>query len=209
MKRVFVIGNGESRLQVPLVRLRPIGKLYGCNALYRDFAPDVLVVIDQHMVEEVIASGYSVAHRCYFANDHRAERIPSHCLVGEFGKTQYCGPTAIRLAIENESPDEVYLVGFDIIDRKWSNVYSGTSGYQDHRERGRQLVAAGKLVVHNAPTLQQLLDIFRDNQARRFFKVMEPQGFQYATWEGQKNLTYLTGERFQSRFGLQIGKCEL
>ena len=40
MKRVFCIGNGESRRGVNLDLLRPYGKIYGCNALYRDYKPD-------------------------------------------------------------------------------------------------------------------------------------------------------------------------
>ena len=43
MKRVFALGNGESRLQLDLEKLRGHGKIYGCNAIYRDFIPDVLI----------------------------------------------------------------------------------------------------------------------------------------------------------------------
>ena len=39
VKRVFCIGNGESRKGFDLEKLRPYGKIYGCNALYRDFTP--------------------------------------------------------------------------------------------------------------------------------------------------------------------------
>jgi hypothetical protein len=35
-KRVFCIVNGESRKGIDLSQLRPHGKIYGCNALYRD-----------------------------------------------------------------------------------------------------------------------------------------------------------------------------
>ena len=34
MKRVFCIGNGESRQGFDLEKLRPHGKIYGCNAIY-------------------------------------------------------------------------------------------------------------------------------------------------------------------------------
>ena len=37
MKRVFCLGNGESRKDVNLSALKAHGKIYGCNALYRDF----------------------------------------------------------------------------------------------------------------------------------------------------------------------------
>mgnify|MGYP003348041320 FL=1 len=41
MAIAFVIGNGVSRLGVPLATLNTYGKIYGCNALYREFEPDV------------------------------------------------------------------------------------------------------------------------------------------------------------------------
>ena len=33
---IFCIGNGESRKDFDLEQLRPFGKIYGCNGLYRD-----------------------------------------------------------------------------------------------------------------------------------------------------------------------------
>ena len=57
MNKVFVIGNGESRKGVDLDRLQQHGKVYGCNALYRDFTPDALVCVDSAMIHEVYSSG--------------------------------------------------------------------------------------------------------------------------------------------------------
>ena len=56
--RVFCIGNGESRSPIDLIRLRPHGKIYGCNGLYRDFTPDVLCAVDHAIMHEVYHSGY-------------------------------------------------------------------------------------------------------------------------------------------------------
>ena len=57
-ERVFCIGNGESRSPIDLIKLRPHGKIYGCNGLYRDFTPDVLTAVDGPMMHEVYQSGY-------------------------------------------------------------------------------------------------------------------------------------------------------
>ena len=57
-KVVFCIGNGESRQSIDLIKLRPHGKIYGCNGLYRDFKPDVLTSVDGPMMHEVYQSGY-------------------------------------------------------------------------------------------------------------------------------------------------------
>ena len=45
-KIAFVIGNGTSREPIALPSLKPFGKIYGCNAVYRDFIPDYLVAVD-------------------------------------------------------------------------------------------------------------------------------------------------------------------
>jgi len=68
MKRVFCIGNGESRRVIDLRLLREHGKIYGCNALYRDFTPDVLVGVDQGIMHEIYHSGYCHKNQCYFRN---------------------------------------------------------------------------------------------------------------------------------------------
>ena len=57
-KRVFCIGNGESRKQLDLEKLRTHGKIYGCNALYRDFTPDHLSAVDAGIMHEIYNSGF-------------------------------------------------------------------------------------------------------------------------------------------------------
>ena len=58
-KTIFCIGNGESRAPIDLIKLRPQGKIYGCNGLYRDFTPDVLCSVDGQMMHEIYHSGYA------------------------------------------------------------------------------------------------------------------------------------------------------
>ena len=64
----FVIGNGESRQDVNLNEIKSKGKVFGCNAIYRDFSPDVLVCVDNKMIFEVIDSGYCENDNCVFAD---------------------------------------------------------------------------------------------------------------------------------------------
>ena len=66
MKRVFVICNGESRKGFDLEELRQYGKVYGCNALYRDFTPDALIAVDDRIVHKIYWSGYPLENQCYF-----------------------------------------------------------------------------------------------------------------------------------------------
>ena len=66
VKRVFCIGNGESRIGFDLEKLRPHGKIYGCNAIYRDFMPDVLTAVDHGIMHEVYHAGIAQKIPCYF-----------------------------------------------------------------------------------------------------------------------------------------------
>ena len=57
MNRVFVLGNGQSRLGIDLKELRKHGKIYGCNAIYRTNPDDVDVLIGVgHILNEMYHS---------------------------------------------------------------------------------------------------------------------------------------------------------
>ena len=49
----FVIGNGKSREGMDLNDLKKHGMTYGCNALYREFTPDVLVAKDKPISDAI------------------------------------------------------------------------------------------------------------------------------------------------------------
>jgi hypothetical protein len=66
MKTVFCIGNGQTRSPIDLIKLRPHGKIYGCNGLYRDFTPDVLCTVDGPMMHEIYQSGYADNNETWF-----------------------------------------------------------------------------------------------------------------------------------------------
>ena len=65
-ERVFCIGNGTSRKDFNLEKLRPYGKIYGCNALYRTFTPDVLTAVDHGIMHEIYHSGYCNKNETWF-----------------------------------------------------------------------------------------------------------------------------------------------
>ena len=62
---IFCIGNGESRKDFNLETLRPHGKIYGCNGLYRDFTPDILLAMDYNICHEIYRSGYAFDNITY------------------------------------------------------------------------------------------------------------------------------------------------
>mgnify|MGYP005697974337 CR=1 FL=1 len=66
VKKVFCIGNGESRIGFDLEKLRSHGTIYGCNALYRDFMPDVIVAVDYGIMHEIYHAEVAQKIPCYF-----------------------------------------------------------------------------------------------------------------------------------------------
>ena len=75
MTKVFCIGNGESRKSFNLDQLKPHGKIYGCNALYREYTPDVLVSVDHGIMHEIYQSGYCYKNETWFRD---WTRVPEH-----------------------------------------------------------------------------------------------------------------------------------
>ena len=201
--KVFVLGNGESRKGIDLDALRTKGPVYGCSALYRDWAPDALICVDGGMQHEVYTSGYALKNKCYFrswsklpgemynmivegttwdeegftisnnkqgrkefvlngtdpnqmqrlfehhvklgsdkktidellSKHHRwitwvEENDEVHLISEDYGGWS-AGPIAVRLAIENHDPLDVFLIGFDLGSKTngVNNMYKGTDNY--------------------------------------------------------------------------------
>lgn len=61
----IIIGNGESRSKFDLNFLNS-HITFGCNALYRDYSPTILVSQDADIMFEIVSSGYSKEHKCFF-----------------------------------------------------------------------------------------------------------------------------------------------
>jgi hypothetical protein len=129
MKKIsFVLGNGTSRLAVDLQQLRAHGKIYGCNALYRDFEPDVLVSTDRGITQEIQQSGYSKSHVHY--TRHVGDGTGS-LLIPQPAYRFSSGPVAAWLAAR-DGAQLIYLLGFDLSGSsgKINNVYAGTDNYK-------------------------------------------------------------------------------
>ena len=50
----YIIGNGPSRKDFDLNKLKATGQTYGCNALYRDFIPDFIFSVDTKMTIKML-----------------------------------------------------------------------------------------------------------------------------------------------------------
>ena len=66
MSDLFVLGNGESRKDIDVDLLKTKGKVYGCNALYREHNLDGLIAVDPMLEHEIYRSGYCDNNKVYF-----------------------------------------------------------------------------------------------------------------------------------------------
>jgi hypothetical protein len=87
MTNAFLIGNGESRKGLDLNTLKPKGKVFGCNAIYRDFTPDVLISVDHGIMHEIYHNGYALKNECWFRDWNKLPGMMYEPLVeGQFDK---------------------------------------------------------------------------------------------------------------------------
>lgn len=235
LSRVFILGNGESRKGVDLDVLKTRGKVYGCNALYRDWTPDALICVDGGMQHEVYTSGYALKNKCYFRSwstlpgemfdtivegtlfdeggftiqNNKAGRThfvmngtdPNqmkqlyeyHIKIGSDKKTvdellskhhrwitwveendevhiipeNYggwsAGPIAVRIALEEDKPTEVFLIGFDLGSSNGlvNNLYKDTNNY----------LSSEAVVTPSTNWITQHKQNFTDYPKVKFWKV--------------------------------------
>lgn len=160
MTTAFVLGNGRSRLGLDLAQLNQRGAVYGCNALYREFTPTVLVATDRPISETIQHSGYAAQHRFY-------TRKPIPGLGALTVPQQYfgfsSGPLATAIAAQ-DGHDTVYLVGFDmgaLPGERFNNVYADTEFYKKSTARP----------TYTGNWVRQLCHIARDFPGVRFVRV--------------------------------------
>lgn len=133
MTIAFVLGNGQSRRIIDPVDLKKHGKIYGCNALYRTFAPDCLVATDRPIAQEIQNSGYSLKNTFYTRRpltNLGAKVIPKKY----FGNSS--GPVAIALAAL-DGHKKIYMLGFDMgpsSSGKFNNMYADTEFYKSSKD---------------------------------------------------------------------------
>jgi len=64
MGTAYIIGNGPSRKGLDLDSLD--GTTFGCNAIFRDYAPDYLISGDSTIIKEICKSEYPMNNKCIF-----------------------------------------------------------------------------------------------------------------------------------------------
>lgn len=192
MSVAFVLGNGVSRLAVDLDQLRSLGRIYGCNALYREFAPDVLISTDKGIAHTIQNSGYAIQHLMYTRKPLPglgARPVPQ----AYYGFSS--GPIAVALAAMSQ-PIAVYLIGFDMgpaANNRFNNVYADTEFY---RKSSANPTFTGNWV-------RQIVQICRDFPAVSFHRVMGDTTAAVPEFESVKNLASLAMNEFIDRINNQ------
>ena len=137
-KTAFVLGNGTSRKEVNHHNLKKYGTVYGCNALFREYAPDHLVCVDTKMVTEISTAQYQTKHNVWSNRNKLTERTPGINIIDP-NKGWSSGPTALLLASQH-GHRAIYILGFDYKglgkqNELVNNIYAGTTNYKGVNDR--------------------------------------------------------------------------
>ena len=192
MTTAFVIGNGISRQSVNLEQLKPLGKIYGCNALYRDFTPDVLISTDRPISAQIQQSGYPTKNKFY-------TRKPLDGLGALKVPKEYYGFSSGPLATGIAAIDQhriIYMIGFDMgptLEKKFNNVYASTEFYR----------TADATPVFTGNWIKQILTITKDFPKTQFVRVQGKTTATIAEFDMVKNLTHLPLNTFVDRINNQ------
>ena len=185
--RSFVLGNGKSRLAINPKELVGYGKIYGCNALYREFEPDYLVAVDPKMIFEIEANGYQLTHSVWTNDNDRYKKFKGFNYFNPvLGWSS--GPTALHLAAKHKPPtNEIYILGFDFtgINGLLNNVYADTQNYRQSQE----------LATYHGNWEKQTEQVIIDNPHIKFYRVVE-ESFYDPNWN-YFNFRHLSYENFR------------
>ena len=218
-KRVFAIGNGESRKFIDLNELRPHGIIYGCNALYRDFKPDALVCVDPAMKTEVWLTDYLLENKAYFKEWTDAKPLPKYSgtviLPTDLGVLDSpkkvinsddvvnrkfpqqdpfrlgwaSGPSSVMIACIEEEPDEVYLIGHDL--------YSPTENFNNVYKDTLNYLQSDTPPCPPDNWITQLKWCFKDFNTIQFYKVSSLK--KVNEWDEIENIHYITLDEMWKR----------
>ena len=187
MTIAFVLGNGVSRRNIELARLKQLGSVYGCNALYRDFAPDCLVATDRPISQQIQESGYSKQHRFYTRKpmqDSGAFVIPQRYYANS------SGPVACAIAAM-DGHKKLYMLGYDMgpNQQRFNNVYAGTDFYK----------SLDAVPTFTGNWVRQLVQISRDFLKIQFIRVAGESTAEIAELQKLPNLIHISVNDFLHR----------
>ena len=179
-KPAFIIGNGKTREQFDLERLRNKGTTYGCNAVYRDFDPDYIVSLDR-IISEEIAKEVDTQNKPCYSNKINIQRYSEHFVLVPANPVMNCGATATHIA-GFDGHKKIYLLGFDsynIDPKKVNNIYVDTNAYGKEHE-----------VYEYGLWTNQMVKLFNHYNGIQFYRVGSKIIDEYKNIANLKHITY-------------------
>lgn len=180
----FILGNGTSRLSFDLQNLSKHGTIYGCNALYRDYIPDVLVSVDPGITKEITDADIpnKITHWA---------RKPQHDKTKQLGEDHYKGFSSGPIACKIASMDlhtTVFLIGFDFDSATdtINNVYAGTDHYRPLNDKPTTYVN----------WVSQFKRVFSDYPKANYYRILPETNFIPEDWKDVNNIENISKETF-------------
>lgn len=188
----FVLGNGRSRLSIDPNLLTRKGKIYGCNAIYRDFIPDYLIAVDPKMIVEIDNNRVQYTTNVWTNKNGRFKNI-DRLNFFDPSKGWSSGPTALLLASMHKSR-EIYILGFDYqgINGKLNNVYADTNNYRKSTDPA----------TYYGNWCRQTEMVVRDHPDINYYRVTEPNPLTFDWNTEYKNFHTITYNQFKEKFSI-------
>jgi hypothetical protein len=193
----FVLGNGTSRKGIDLAKLQEFGKVYGCNALYREFDPDYLVAVDVKMILEIDKHKYQMRNPNVWTNPNKSYRRIEGLNYFKPSKGWSSGPTALHLSTEhNPTYDKIFILGFDYKGLEQgkliNNLYAGTPNYKKVTDSA----------TYYGNWLKQTATVIKNNPLITFHRVITPDNFMPPELNKFSNFMNIYIEDFKKMFNL-------
>lgn len=183
----FILGNGITRLQVDCKGLLDYGYVYGCNRIYQEFAPTVLVSTDAGMAKEIQKSGYSSRYTHYTRTNHLIAKSGAHTIPKHLHGYS-SGPVAIGIAAQT-SACYLFLIGFDLkgFNNLINNIYAGTVHYKD---KDNEPMYFGNWV-------EQINTLMKSHTDKRFVHVNPLDNFTDESFRKNPNFSIMSLDEFK------------
>ena len=133
----YCIGNGPSRKDFDLNRLKASGQTYGCNALYRDFMPDFIFSVDTKMATQMVEDevGLKTVH---YAPALEVNRKQSKGMINLIpNNPHWISGNAAFWTAGVHGHKNIYLIGYDFREYgkgELNNMYQDTVCYGERND---------------------------------------------------------------------------
>lgn len=184
----FVLGNGISRQQIDLNLLKTLGCVYGCNAIYREFTPNVLISTDLPISDRIQHEGYSKDHTHY-----TRKPLPGTGAIRI--SPQYFGYSSGPVAVGQAALDGakvIYMIGFDMGPTRtgrFNNIYADTEFYKKS--------SANPTFTGN--WVRQIRQIAKDFPKTNFFRIVGDTTAEIQDLKAIPNMIHMPMSDFQNR----------